>query len=92
MINKEAIEKLGYIKNQYHTLLNFDDYDEVFDIAIKALEERPHGKWIPTRSWDNRDIWVCSKCGNQNRYGITVEKACWCCGADMRGKEKKNDT
>jgi hypothetical protein len=35
--NKEAIEKLGYIKNQYHTLLNFDDYDEVFDKAINAL-------------------------------------------------------
>lgn len=35
--NKEAIEKLGYIKNQYHTLLDFDDYDEVFDKAINAL-------------------------------------------------------
>ena len=41
MTNKEAIERLGYIKNQYHTLLNFDDYDEVFDNAIKALEARP---------------------------------------------------
>lgn len=39
MTNKEAIEKLGYIKNQYHVMLNFTDYDDVFDIAIKALEK-----------------------------------------------------
>jgi hypothetical protein len=73
---------------------NGGDYRYDIHTAIAQgipYEERPHGKWIPTRSWDNRDIWVCSKCGNQNRYGITVEKACWCCGADMRGKEKKNE-
>ena len=38
MTNKEAIEKLGYIKNQYHVMLNFTDYDEVFDKAIDALK------------------------------------------------------
>ena len=39
MNEKEAIVKLGYIKNQYHILLDFDDYDEAIDLAIKALEE-----------------------------------------------------
>lgn len=47
-------------------------------------EERPQGEWIPKHLWDNTHIWVCSKCGNQNTHGITVEKACWKCGADMR--------
>jgi len=43
MTNKEAIERLEYIKT-HHT--DPEDY-ELFDFAIKALQERPHGKWIP---------------------------------------------
>lgn len=41
MTNKENIEKLEYIKNQYHVMFNFTDYDEALDLAIKAIEERP---------------------------------------------------
>ena len=47
--------------------------------------ERPQGEWMPKRLWDNTHIWVCSECGNQNKHGITVEKACWKCGAKMKG-------
>lgn len=47
--------------------------------------QRPQGEWIPKRLWDNTHIWVCSECGNQNKHGITVEKACWKCGAKMKG-------
>ena len=50
-------------------------------------EVRPNGEWIPKQSWDNTHIWVCSRCGNQNRHGITIEKACWKCGAVMEVSE-----
>ena len=56
----------------------------------KGKNTRPQGEWIAKRLWDNTHIWICSECGNQNTHGITVEKACWKCGADMRkgGKDK----
>ena len=49
-----------------------------------TIEERPTGEWINKRLWDNTHIWVCSECGNQNKHGTTVEKACWKCGANMK--------
>jgi rubrerythrin len=57
---------------------------------MKAME-RPQGQWIPKRLWDNTHIWVCSECGNQNTHGITVEKACWKCGAEMYTREENNN-
>ena len=87
--NKEAIEKLGYIKNQYHTLLNFDDYDEVFDNAIKALEERPTGHWFLLDECSNEGVY-CSNCHKKVyrvEYANQRVKSNYCpnCGADMRG-------
>ena len=61
---------------------------EAAENALKKAEvlyDRTQGEWIPKRLWDNTHIWVCSECGNQNKHGITVEKACWKCGAEMRG-------
>ena len=49
------------------------------------LEEVKQGEWISKHLWDNTHIWVCSECGNQNTHGITLEKACWKCGAQMKG-------
>lgn len=51
---------------------------------VLASIERPQGEWISKRLWDNTHIWVCSECGNRNIHGISVEKACWRCGSDMR--------
>ena len=59
-------------------------YDKGFITAMK-LYARPQGKWIAKRLGDNTHIWVCSECGNQNTHGITIEKACWKCGAEMKG-------
>ena len=52
--------------------------------AEALIRGRTKGEWVPKYLRDNTHIWVCSECGNKNRYGITVEKACWKCGADMR--------
>jgi len=92
MTNKDAIEKLGYIKNQYHVMLNFTDYDEVFDIAIKALEnERKTGHWIPIAP-DSRgytEAFECSNCNNRVKYSYCMKESeypiCPNCGAQMKG-------
>lgn len=75
--------------------VNTNDIQYAYDQGFKSgyelgKEERPHGEWIHKHLWDNTHIWVCSECGNQNTHGITVEKACWKCGADMR-KEADNE-
>lgn len=66
---------------------SLDPYSLADIIVNKSqlYEERPHGEWIPKQLWDNTHVWVCSECGNQNTHGITVEKACWKCGAQMKG-------
>ena len=64
-------------------------YQEAYQTGYEeGQNNRQHGKWIPKQSWDNTHIWVCSECGNPNRHGITVEKACWKCGVEMRGEEE----
>lgn len=77
--NSEAISNL----NQIYGFVS-PDIQRSLDLAIKALEERPQGEWVSKHLWDNTHVWVCSECGNRNTHGITVEKACWRCGADMR--------
>lgn len=84
MDNKQAIKILNQQKYPYPEHYKDIEVNEALDLAITALEERPLGKWIPKHLWDNTHIWVCSECGNRNTHGITVEKACWKCGADMR--------
>ena len=84
-------EKIIEQAKAYHDI-PYDDYVIRVAEAIangKSYEEQPQGEWVPKQLWDNTHIWVCSKCGNQNTHGITVEKACWKCGADMRGEENE---
>lgn len=51
MTNKEAIRILKHLQNcQYlpdDYSLEDENTDQAYDLAIKALEERPTGKWIP---------------------------------------------
>lgn len=58
-------------------------------LVYRCESKRPQGEWISKHLLDNTHIWVCSECGNQNTHGITVEKACWKCGAKMRGCEEE---
>ena len=59
-------------------------YKRGYEQAKKEFE-RPQGEWIPVKRWDNTHDWVCSECGKKNEHGITIEKFCYKCGADMRG-------
>lgn len=75
MTNKEAIEKLKEI-------LFMTGYKEALNIAIKALEERPHGKWEKQNCF-----YKCSVCGVYSLDGTALHNYCHNCGADMRGGE-----
>lgn len=71
MTNQAAIEKLNEI-------LFMTGYKEALDLAIKALEERPQGKWIDTGSGQE-----CSVC-HEIQYGYdNFRHFCANCGAKM---------
>ncbi len=87
MTNKEAMEILTSIKNT--PAIKWENgADIAFDLAIKALEERPQGEWI-----DEDDSYYanCSNCGYQinTHHERGYLKFCPNCGADMRGKENE---
>lgn len=80
--NKEALFVLNHL---------FYDCDNMtqkeYDILLKAINTRPHGKWeeVPVK----RDIlhpngikYVCTACKRDNCYG--KPPFCMYCGADMR--------
>lgn len=91
MTIKKAIERFqGWLDEGYHKInkqtTDWREDKEALELAIQCMKDkRLQGEWIPKRLWDNTHIWVCSECGNQNKHGITVEKACWKCGAKMKG-------
>ena len=58
---------------------------EAIDTAIKALENRPQGKWIKSKDGYFR----CDKCGS--RGSAIKARFCHHCGADMRGKKNETD-
>lgn len=81
MTCKDCIHSgLCYKENDYE---NFPDRCGSF-ISNKVLEERPKGEWIRSVHWDGTVSWYCSECGKKNEHGITIEKFCYKCGADMR--------
>ena len=58
--------------------------------GVKCLDERPHGKWIPSPI--TCEDFVCSECGGGCWYydaSKYVAKSNFCpnCGADMRSNE-----
>ena len=86
MTNKEAIEILTNVKNTPQITWT-NGADVSFDIAIKALQERPTGEWIDTGSkeeyWDEE--YQCSICGAKDHW----HNYCPNCGADMRKEAEK---
>lgn len=79
MTNEEAIKVLKSDRDYLYTNNRGNDKpcynEEAYTIAIKALEERPKGKWINGLN----GTFECSRCG------IKHSKAHFCpnCGAQM---------
>ena len=82
MTNKEAKEILEWELNNFEYTDN--EFVEATKVAIKALEERPKGKWIEER--DKRGHLITRKCPICKAFhgGMTIN-FCPNCGADMRG-------
>jgi len=77
MTNKEAIEILKIIPISTSCMYCYDEVIEAFDLAIKALEERPQGEWKCA------GLVFCNQCGRS--HGTHKTNFCPNCGADMRG-------
>ena len=81
MTNKEAINIIQEIEVAPEHL-------EALTLAIKALEERPQGKWLTHQTgyllWEE-----CDQCRAQ--VGTVGMNFCPNCGADMRGTKGTND-
>ena len=94
MTNKEAIEILSVIRRSpsvdiFNKLPNSDNiielnYKGAFDLAIKALEERPQGEWLKSDVPESI-LAKCSLCGFD--CGAYTHNFCPNCGADMRKTE-----
>lgn len=91
MTNKEAIKHLKNINSRYPCSLDTTFQDEcemiALNLAIKALEERPKGKWIRTGSLGNGNAhYTCSNCSYGDEHAECQEVPyCWHCGARMDG-------
>ena len=79
MTNKEAIYELNMMKRM---VIADSVADRALDLALKALEERPTGRWI---SEDFDDWYCCSSCLKGDTYFDGLPNFCPNCGADMRG-------
>lgn len=79
---------LGYIEHYFSK-----DEETALDLAIKALEERPHGEWI---YHDKLNKYYCKDCGlfepftkEEIEEGVKLPNFCEQCGADMRGEKNE---
>ena len=101
MTNKEAKWELEHIYGMVAP-----DVQRALDVALKAIEKRPIGKWLVDiigQKGDKTTImrFKCSNCGNiiswlpGEKYPskeLFLNAHPWCfCGADMR-EERKNET
>ena len=83
MNNKEAISNLEDIRKVLYEVfpMTEDDKEQALDLAIKALEDTPTGKWVDTG--DMAEYWAeeyqCSICGAKDHW----HKYCPNCGARM---------
>lgn len=80
MTNKEAIKYLKLLKYDYNPLC---PQREALRLAIRALEERPKGKWIKHSTY--KGVLICSHCNHGETQAYDTFKFCPYCGADMRG-------
>ena len=90
MNKNEAIELLERLKSRIAN----DSFELALDFAIKALEERPTGKW---QARSNKDYagggyYFCNKCSQRYSFGgyfeLDNENFCPNCGADMKGAKR----
>lgn len=88
MTNKEAIEELKGLQEFINgTRLNGEIRVEAFDLAIKALAERPQGEWI--KKFNEVSYWYeCDQCGERparNYLGDDyLSRFCPNCGSQMQ--------
>ena len=81
MTNKEA----AYILSDKCDDYTVEELHTAFDLAIKALEERPQGEWISLANGSGINCGrKCSLCGKTVEFS---ENFCPQCGADMRGND-----
>ena len=88
MTNKEAIERLKWVKKRICDITYSPESFEALDLAIKALEERPKVKWI---EFDDGSV-ACPVCGTGTSIksipSVVFFRYCPNCGARM---EADND-
>lgn len=85
MTNEEAKEILEWELNSFKYTDN--EFVEATKVAIKALEERPKGKWELYQYQESRKKdWYCTACATIVKKPLE-KKYIFCpfCGANMRG-------
>ena len=88
MTNKDAIEVLRKIGLCIPTgVIDPSDFYLVLALAIKALEERPQGKWVIVDDTE-KFIAKCSVCGRIEDSRMVKEYPFCHCGAEMKGGDK----
>ena len=100
MTNKEAIRQLNVITESLMNCGGCKGAQQSLTCiskAIKALEDRPTGRWkiVENQGWFS-DIYICSCCGNTlDFHGVNGGRGsanfCPNCGADMRVKGELGD-
>lgn len=88
MDNKEAISIITQIKGIITNDNSWSDVakvavKEAFDLAIKALGERPQGVWEIGYTAKQKKVAVCNLCNCVSFQGKT--NFCHSCGASMKG-------
>lgn len=104
MTNEEAVKILRddekavpWTELGYKTADEFNKaFDEAYELAIKALEERPKGLWVYRKEWfgdeaEERMAWGCSLCGFSIKSTHDKQKFCPYCGAENT-EELKNES
>ena len=77
MTNEKAIKEIRH----WIDGCPFEDTKEAFELAIKALENRPQGEWVISEI-------RCPECleyFDTDCYSTEELKKCPCCGATMKG-------
>lgn len=98
MTNKEAIK---YLIPPTATSTNPSEsyliQKEAYELAIKALKERPQGEWVEEivpvgLVGRGNGQYRCSNCQHGDVHAKTQEVPfCWYCGAKMDKKEANNE-